>query len=283
METSPCTLPVPATWAGAIDRFETVLRAAGRRDTTIATRLRHIRQLARALPDTPPDQVTSDQLLTWAGAQHWAPETRHAYYVSIRSLYTALDLHPSPADALPPISRPVPPPRPTPETVYRRALHAADERTRAILTLAGAAGLRRSEIIQVNARDLVDDLTGTNLIVHAKGGRDRLIPLTDELASLIRTRCSQNSDGWAFPSRNGGHITPRWAARLASRALPPGWTLHTLRHRFATTAYAADRDILAIQRLLGHTNVATTQRYTTPPNDAMRRALNAAAHPTQNT
>ncbi|WP_167203019.1 tyrosine-type recombinase/integrase [Actinomyces respiraculi] len=277
MDTSPCTLPVPTAWADAVARFETVLRAAGRRETTIATRLRHVRQLARALPDAPPDQVTSDQLLTWAGAQHWQPETRHAYYVSIRLLYAAIELRPSPADALPPISRPVPPPRPTPETVYRRALADADERTRAILTLAGAAGLRRSEIVQVNIRDLIDDLTATSLVVHAKGGRDRLIPLTDELTALIRTMCATSPEGWASPSRDGGHITPRWAARLASRVLPPGWSLHTLRHRFATTAYAADRDLLAVQRLLGHTSVATTQRYTAPPDNAMRQALNAAA------
>lgn len=268
---------IPDTWRPAIEAFEVCLRAAGRRQTSISTRLRHIRHMARELPTTTPHELTPDQLLEWVASKTWAPETRHSYYVSIRALYTTLGTTPSPADALPTISRPVPPPRPTPEQHYQDALARADERTRAILTLAGSAGLRRSEIVQVNATDLIEDLTGTSLIIHAKGGRDRLIPLTDQLAALIRHRCSTNPQGWAFPSRDGGHISPRWASKLASRALPPGWTLHSLRHRFATAAYGAERDILAVQRLLGHTSVATTQRYTAPPTQAMRTAITAAA------
>ena len=270
-------MPVPQSWDTALHTFEVALRAAGRRETTIGTRLRHVRQMARALPRTAPAEVSADQLLEWAAARDWAPETRHSYYVSIRAFYAALRIDPSPADALPTISRPVPPPRPTPERVYRDALAAADERTRAILVLAGAAGLRRGEIVRVNIADLSDDGTKPFLLVRAKGGHDRLIPVTAEIAGLIRTRCAADPDsGWAFPSRDGGHIRPRWASKLAARVLPPGWSLHSLRHRFATTAYSADRDLLAVQRLLGHSSVATTQRYTAPPDDAMRRALDAA-------
>lgn len=270
-------MPVPQSWDTALHTFEVALRAAGRRETTIGTRLRHVRQMARALPRTAPAEVSADQLLEWAAARDWAPETRHSYYVSIRAFYAALRIDPSPADALPTISRPVPPPRPTPERVYRDALAAADERTRAILVLAGAAGLRRGEIVRVNIADLSDDGDAPLLLVRAKGGHDRLIPVTAEIASLIRTRCAADPDsGWAFPSRDGGHIRPRWASKLAARVLPPGWSLHSLRHRFATTAYSADRDLLAVQRLLGHASVATTQRYTAPPDDAMRRALDAA-------
>lgn len=270
-------MPVPQSWDTALHTFEVALRAAGRRETTIGTRLRHVRQMARALPRTAPAEVSADQLLEWAAARDWAPETRHSYYVSIRAFYAALRIDPSPADALPTISRPVPPPRPTPERVYRDALAAADERTRAILILAGAAGLRRGEIVRVNITDLSDDGTNPFLLVRAKGGHDRLIPVTAEIAGLIRTRCAADPDsGWAFPSRDGGHIRPRWASKLAARVLPPGWSLHSLRHRFATTAYSADRDLLAVQRLLGHSSVATTQRYTAPPDDAMRRALDAA-------
>ena len=270
-------MPVPQSWDTALHTFEVALRAAGRRETTIGTRLRHVRQMARALPRTAPAEVSADQLLEWAAARDWAPETRHSYYVSIRAFYAALRIDPSPADALPTISRPVPPPRPTPERVYRDALAAADERTRAILILAGAAGLRRGEIVRVNIADLSDDGDDPLLLVRAKGGHDRLIPVTAEIAGLIRTRCAADPDGgWAFPSRDGGHIRPRWASKLAARVLPPGWSLHSLRHRFATTAYSADRDLLAVQRLLGHSSVATTQRYTAPPDDAMRRALDAA-------
>lgn len=71
----------------------------------------------------------------------------------------------------------------------------ADERTRTILTLAGSLGLRHSEIVQVHQDDLLEDRAGTSLRVHAKGGHDRVVPLTSELASLIRTTTSRNGEG----------------------------------------------------------------------------------------
>lgn len=271
MSTTP---PVPDTWDKPIHHFEVTMRAAGRREASIQTRLRHARYLARTI-DASPNDVDSQRLLEWAARQQWAPETRHAYYVTFRQLFEVVGS--DAAEGLPAVSRPVPPPHPTPEAVYRLALTKADERTRTILTLVGSLGLRRSEIVQVHREDLLEDLIGTSLRVHAKGGHDRVVPLTSELASLIRTMTSRNSEGWLLSSREGGHISPRWASKLASRGLPPGWSLHSLRHRFATKAYGVDRDILAVQRLLGHSSVATTQRYTAPPDDAMRRAVEQAA------
>jgi site-specific recombinase XerD len=80
-----------------------------------------------------------------------------------------------------------------------------------------------------------------------------------------------------FPGQVNGHLTSGYVSKLVSDALPPGWTAHTLRHRFASVAYSADRDIRAVQELLGHASVATTQIYTAIPKDALRRAVNAAA------
>ena len=68
-------MPVPQSWDTALHTFEVALRAAGRRETTIGTRLSHIRQMARALPRTVPAEVSADQLLEWAAARDWAPET----------------------------------------------------------------------------------------------------------------------------------------------------------------------------------------------------------------
>ena len=62
-----------------------------------------------------------------------------------------------------------------------------------------------------------------------------------------------------------------------ARTLPDAWTTHTLRHRFASAAYAADRDIRAVQELLGHASVSTTQIYTAIPAEAARRAVASAA------
>ena len=71
-------------------------------------------------------------------------------------------------------------------------------------------------------------------------------------------------------------VLPNDLCEVGARALPGEWTLHTLRHRFATAAYSAERDLLAVQRLLGHASVATTQRYAEPPRDALRKAVEAA-------
>jgi integrase len=134
--------------------------------------------------------------------------------------------------------------------------------------LAAFGGLRAAEIAQVHARDLVGD----ELIVHGKGGKVRAVPVLD---GRLFARL-QLLDGWAFPNGHGDHITPGHASRLLSRALPDGWTAHTLRHRCASVAYAATRDLLAVGALLGHSRPETTQRYVAMPNDAIRAAAAAA-------
>ncbi|MDQ2740537.1 MAG: site-specific integrase, partial [Actinomycetota bacterium] len=60
---------------------------------------------------------------------------------------------------------------------------------------------------------------------------------------------------------------------------PDQWTMHSLRHRFASRAYAVDRDVLTVQDLLGHASPATTQRYVQLPDDAKRRLIEAVAGP----
>jgi integrase len=144
-----------------------------------------------------------------------------------------------------------------------------------ILRLAGEAGLRRAEIAQVHEKDLAEDLAGYSLTVHGKGGVIRVVPLSDDVAALV-DQAMRTGDGWALPGDDGGHLSPRYVGHLAGEALGR-FTLHQLRHRFATRAYAATGDLLAVQELLGHASAATTQRYVKMPDDAMRRAVLAAA------
>jgi len=111
----------------------------------------------------------------------------------------------------------------------------------------------------------------TSVLVHGKGGKTRLVPLLPIVTRLLEPRT-----GWAFPSPGGGHITPGHVTRLLSRALPAGWTGHTLRHRMATAAYAGTRDLLAVGALLGHSRPETTQRYVRLPDDALLAAVTSA-------
>ena len=79
------------------------------------------------------------------------------------------------------------------------------------------------------------------------------------------------------PGQTDGHLSADYVGVLMARALPDGLTAHTLRHRFATAAYGATRDLLAVQELLGHSSPETTRNYVQLPADALRRAVEAAA------
>jgi integrase/recombinase XerC len=69
------------------------------------------------------------------------------------------------------------------------------------------------------------------------------------------------ANGWLFPGDTDGHLSPQWVGQLVVRVLPDGWTTHPLRHRFSSRAYRGTRNLRAVQVLLGHQSIATTERY----------------------
>jgi integrase len=143
-----------------------------------------------------------------------------------------------------------------------------------MLRLAAEAGLRRAEIAGLRAADLTGSRGRAVLLVAGKGGRDRRVPLSDGLASVLRAYADGRE--WLFPSQSGGHISAQWAGELCSIALGGRWTLHTLRHRFGTAAYRGSHDLRAVQELLGHSSPATTQIYVAVNEDSLREAARAA-------
>ncbi|MCW2754669.1 MAG: hypothetical protein JWQ32_2080 [Marmoricola sp.] len=252
------------------------MRAAGRPETTIGLRVYHVKRVLTDL-GTDPWTLDVEQLVTYLAEQRWAPETRRAYRASLRAFYSwaqacgrRLD---SPAHLLPPIRVPRSLPRPTPEQVYRAAWLAADGRGRLMISLAAQCGLRRGEVARLRREDVVPDLFGHSLRVIGKGGHVRNVPLPDQLARDLLA-CPA---GYLFPSPAGGHLTPAHVGVIVSRLLADGWTMHTLRHRCATVAYAVERDLRAVQELLGHAKPETTARYTQVPVDAVRAAVRAAS------
>ncbi len=141
-----------------------------------------------------------------------------------------------------------------------------------MLMFAAYAGLRVSEVARVRFEDIVGD----SLRVHGKGGRDRVVPLHPVLLEAVTVAAAGASAGWIFPGRWDSHVTPQNVTVRMKRLLGPGWSGHTLRHRFASRAYAADRDLRAVQELLGHSKPETTARYTAVPDGALRAAVMAA-------
>lgn len=263
-------------WSPYITAWLAFLNAGGLAKTTQRTRREHLELAARSLGIADPATVTTIELTNWLGSRSWARETLRSRRASLVSFYRWMVLaghvDTSPAEALPRVKAAEGMPRPAPTKIYRAAIASAEPRTRLILRLAGEVGLRRGEIAQVHRRDLVEDLTGRSLIVHGKGGKTRMVPLPTHVALEL-----ERVEGWAFPGEIDGHLSARWVGKLATRALPDIWSLHTLRHRFATVAYEAERDLFAVQYLLGHSSPATTRRYVELPKDALRRAMEAAA------
>lgn len=285
-KTGPAPTPIPESWRPLITDYTRSLAAIGRPDTTITTRRSHIARLSRALSMDPAD-VTDADLLCWFAAQsQWARETRRSYRNSIVSFFKWAHrdgrLPSNPAAELPSISPDRAVPRPAPDRVWRKAKLAADPRVMLMLRLAAEAGLRRAEVAQLHTRDLREGFDGPQLLVHGKGARERVIPITDELAEAIGVGASghtpgASSEGWLFPGDDHGHLSPRWVGKLCTRAMPDVWTMHSLRHRFATNAFRGERNLRAVQVLLGHSSVAVTERYTAVDDRETRAAMLAAA------
>lgn len=261
-------------WDEAISAYRAYLAAIGRPKTTIELRRHQLAHLGRSI-NLPPARITEADLIDWFSRQDWSAETRRSYRSGIRGFYAwaiktqLLEVDPS-AD-IPQIKVPPAQPRPAAEDVYRAALGRADSRVAVMLRLAAEAGLRRAEIAQVHTRDLRHGPDGPQLLVHGKGQRERLVPITDSLATAIGT-----GSRWLFPSGRGGHVSPAWVGELCSAALGPDVTLHQLRHMFASRAYRGTRNLRAVQGLLGHSNVAITERYTACDDSERRLAMIAA-------
>ncbi len=257
-----------------IDGFVTWLRAGGRSPTTVAMRRRQVTDLCRALD---PLTATADDVAAWMACDDWAPATRAANRSAVRAFFAwlhATGRRPDdPAFTLPAVR--VPPAARLPVTdaaLDAARAKATDPRDRLMLELAARAGLRRAEIAGLRFADLSDADDGPVLRVTGKGGRSRLVPIPDDLADLIRAA----APAYVFPVP-GGHMAPGTVGEHLSRLLGPGWSGHALRHRYASRAYAAGRDLLAVQRLLGHTSPATTQVYVALPLSQLREAARAAS------
>lgn len=264
---------VPSVWGDFIRSFEFILRARGLSERTISTRILHLRQLAREIGAADPRDVTEPTLLLWSGGHEWMPETRNAYHSSVRTFFRWLSRTegiPDPAVELRAIHRPTPPAHPTPDRIIAETIASADERTALILTLAAELGLRCAEIARLRTDDLTPDDAGWwLLLVHGKGRKERVLPVPPRLACRIFHAADESQ--WVFPSPYGGHLTEAHVSRLGTRSLPGKWTLHSLRHRFATTAYnRGGHDIIAVQKALGHEDLKTTERYTATTTDLHR-------------
>ena len=216
--------------------------------------------------------ATPEQLVGFVGTPGWAPATRQSARASVRSFYCwAVEaglLEQDPSRRLPGVRVPAGVPHPVGEVVLEAALAAADLEQTRMLLLGAFAGLRRAEIAAVHT----SHLTPFGLAVTGKGGRQRVIPVHP----LLRAALADVPAGWVFPSyrKPGQHVTGSHVYKRL-RPLLGDASPHALRHRFATRAYQGTTDLLAVQRLLGHSKPETTVRYTQLSPDSLAAAVAA--------
>ena len=155
-----------------------------------------------------------------------------------------------------------------PETV------AFPERDRAIFELLYGCGLRNSELVGIELNDL--QWANEVVLIRGKGKKQRYVPLVgaaaEALKSYIEARRQvltqvRKSTPKLFINRRGGPLTTRSVGRIVKRVavakgLPPDVHPHTLRHAFGTHMLTEGADLRAIQELLGHERLSTTQKYT---------------------
>jgi integrase/recombinase XerC len=197
----------------------------------------------------------------------------------------------------PRLSRAVP--KPLSETDARATIDAADQvqsvgsepwvaaRDTALVTLLYGCGLRLSEALDLTRRQ-APAAGMASLRVTGKGGKTRIVPLLPVVITAVAdylAHCPHaiGPDDDLFVGVRGGPLNPRLVQRLMEQlrfrlGLPDTATPHALRHSFATHLLAGGADLRAIQELLGHASLSTTQRYTAV-DAATLMDVYARAHP----
>ncbi len=153
----------------------------------------------------------------------------------------------------------------------------------AVLEVLYGSGLRVSELCELPLDAVVLDQPA-HVTVWGKGSKQRRAPLSEPAVAALRRWLAVRHDVAAaevpvvFANERGRPMTPRDVRRVLDRRSPSPTHPHALRHTFATHLLDGGADLRAVQELLGHADVATTQRYTHVSRERLREAYRAT-HP----
>lgn len=215
-------------------------------------------------------EVTPAELDTWQAGLRVSFSSISTYTSHIHSFYAwAVDTGRIDADPSKDLANPKVPermPRPIPEKDLRDAIVTAgyDQQLLCWLLLAGFCGLRAGEISLVGREDFTIDQAngGAFLLVHGKGGRERVVRVPVEVMEVVSQFLHRT--GAIFRRPGGTQFRPEDVSRISSehiKGIGLPYTLHTLRHRFATAMCDLGADVRDVQRALGHASLATTTLY----------------------
>jgi len=151
---------------------------------------------------------------------------------------------------------------------------AFPERDRLMFELLYGCGIRNSELIGINLDDI--RLSAEAILIRGKGKKERYVPFGDAVKTALAAYLPARQQKLAAGKKNtnallvnqrGGRLTTRSVGRIVkkiavAKGLPPDVHPHTLRHAFGTHMLEEGADLRAIQEMLGHERLSTTQRYT---------------------
>jgi integrase/recombinase XerC len=151
---------------------------------------------------------------------------------------------------------------------------AFPERDRILFELLYGCGIRNSELVGINLDDI--RLSAEAILIRGKGKKERYVPFGDAVKSALSVylparqevlAASKKTTGALLINQRGGRLTTRSVGRIikkiaVAKGLPPDVHPHTLRHAFGTHLLEEGADLRAIQEMLGHERLSTTQRYT---------------------
>jgi integrase/recombinase XerC len=251
------------------------------------------------------DRLAVRGFLADASRRGWSKRTMARALSAVRAFYRFLNLHhgvdvnPAKAASTPKLEKRLPGylDRKAVDRLFAVAESRAAEnsfrstRDRAIVELFYSTGMRLSELVGLNLEDL--DLVSDQVRVRGKGRKERLLPVGRPAVTALRhwylrrdevaRRLGATSQRAVFIGERGRRLTARAVQLLVRRlldAVSEGQqvTTHSLRHSFATHLLDAGADLRAVQELLGHASLSTTQIYTHTSVERLKQVYHQA-HP----
>jgi len=301
---------LPREWRAALTRFDEGLAARGMAEKTRRAYGMDVGELARWAAGRDPEAVDYRMLRRYAahltssareGGRALSAPTVARKFASIRAFYRHLvergELEQNPADLVSHGRRRSPLPKLLRTDELTALLDRIPARTpleirdRAMLELTYSCGLRCEEVVNLDHGDL--DFDAEELRVTGKGSKTRVIPVGEPaqraleryLASARPTLLNpaEPAEPALFLSKRGRRLSPSDVRRrltlwLRNAGLAADASPHALRHSFATHLLEGGADLRAIQELLGHSSVSTTQIYTRVESARLRRQY-SRSHP----
>jgi len=302
---------LPRAWRSALSRFDESLAARGMAEKTRRAYGNDAAELAQWVSErAAPADVDYRLLRRYAahltstereGGRALQPRSVARKFASIRAFYRHMvergQLSQNPADLVSHVRRQSPLPKlmRTDEvtTLLDRipARTPLETRDRAMLELTYSCGLRCEEVVNLDAGDV--DFDAEELRVTGKGSKTRIVPVGEPAQHALERYLAtgrpallapaERTEPALFLSKRGRRLSPSDVRRrlrlwLRNAGLSAGASPHSLRHSFATHLLEGGADLRAIQELLGHSSVSTTQIYTRVESGRLRRQY-SRSHP----